>query len=154
MREMLAMNPDVVKVQVLDARAQVVFDSAEIQDVARSAPPAHPTVVPPTPERLAAVRQTGDTILHGRNAEGEETLEIVSPYTEGGEPLYIDYQVSYRRLRSEIQHLVWATGGLTLISIALSLIVAVALATRITKPLSELTEGAKEIAQGHFDRRL
>ncbi|PYQ47929.1 MAG: hypothetical protein DMF78_22515, partial [Acidobacteria bacterium] len=68
--------------------------------------------------------------------------------------LFVDYQVSYRRLKSEIQHLVWATGGLTLVSIGLSLIVAVALATRITKPLSELTAGAKEIAEGHFDRRL
>ena len=154
-REMLAMNPDVVRVQILDAGGQVLFDSAEIKGAARSAPvPRTAKPAPPSAERLAALRRSEDTVLHGRNADGEETLEIITPYLEEGGHLFVDYQVSYRRLKSEIQHLVWATGGLTLVSIALSLIVAVALATRITKPLSELTAGAKEIAEGHFDRRL
>jgi signal transduction histidine kinase/DNA-binding response OmpR family regulator len=155
MRDLLAMNPDVVKVQILDPAGKVLFDSDEIRDVGRPAPPSA-TRKPGTAavERLAALRRSEDTVLHGRNADGEETLEIIAPYSEEGGPLFVDYQVSYRRLKSEIQHLVWATGGLTLISIVISLIVAVALATRITKPLSELTAGAKEIAEGHFDRRL
>jgi signal transduction histidine kinase/DNA-binding response OmpR family regulator len=155
MRDLMAMNPDVVKVQILDPTGKVLFDSDEIRDVSRPAPPSA-TRKPGAAgvERLAALRRSEDTVLHGRNADGEETLEIIAPYSEEGGPLFVDYQVSYRRLKSEIQHLVWATGGLTLISIVVSLIVAVALATRITKPLSELTAGAKEIAEGHFDRRL
>ena len=32
--------------------------------------------------------------------------------------------------------------------------IAVALASRITQPLEELTAGAQDIAEGHFDRRL
>jgi signal transduction histidine kinase/DNA-binding response OmpR family regulator len=43
---------------------------------------------------------------------------------------------------------------LTLASILLSILVAMALAIRITRPLEELTGGAQGIAEGHFDRRL
>src|SRR6185295_15144206 len=43
---------------------------------------------------------------------------------------------------------------LTLLSIVASVLVALTLASRITRPLEELTAGAQDIAQGHFDRRL
>ena len=173
MRDLLAMNPDVVDVQILDPGGQVLFDSAELADVSRPAPPsraraairslANRASVPPRParmvteaERLEALKRPDDTVLHGRNAAGLETLEVIAPYVAGeaGPRLYVAYRISYRRLMADIQHLVWATAGLTLVSIGISLIVAVALATRITKPLSELTGGAKDIAEGHFDRRL
>jgi signal transduction histidine kinase/DNA-binding response OmpR family regulator len=153
-RELLAMDRDVEKVLIVNDRGQVLFDSAELQEVSRPPAPLTPRVLQ-DPERLAAAARREDTVIHGRDADGAETLEVFTPYpNEGGPPLSLAYQISFRRLNSDIQHLVWATGGLTLISIGISLIVAVALATRITKPLSELTAGAREIAQGHFDRRL
>jgi signal transduction histidine kinase len=154
-RELLAMNRDVEKVLIVNDRGQVLFDSAELREVSRPPAPLTPRVLQ-EPERRAAALRREDTVIHGRNAAGDETLEVFTPYLQddSGPPLSLAYQISYQRLRSDIQHLVWATGGLTLISIGFALIVAVALATRITKPLSELTAGAKEIAQGHFDRRL
>jgi signal transduction histidine kinase/DNA-binding response OmpR family regulator len=155
MRDLLAMDRDVTKVLIVDGNGVVLFDSAELADVGRPAPGR--TLRRLTePERLAAAASPADTLIRGRTAAGEQTLEIFAPYGQdaAGPRLSAVYQVSYGRLKSEIRHLVWATGGLTLVSIGISLIVAVALATRITKPLSELTAGAKEIAQGHFDRRL
>ncbi|HEV7498706.1 MAG TPA: ATP-binding protein, partial [Vicinamibacteria bacterium] len=155
MRDLLVMERDVTSVLIVDGHGQVLFDSAELADISR-APAARTPRVLAEPERVAAAGQRNDTVIHTRNAAGEETLEVFAPYVvdEAGPHLAIVYDISYRRLTSEIRHLVWATGGLTLASIGISLIVALALATRITKPLSELTAGAKEIAQGHFDRRL
>jgi signal transduction histidine kinase/DNA-binding response OmpR family regulator len=154
-RELLAMDRDVETVLIVNDRGQVLFDSSELREVSRPPAPLTPRLLQ-EPERLAAAARREDTVIHGRDAEGDQTLEVFTPYLpdEAGPPLTLAYRISYGRLKADIQHLVWATGGLTLISIGISLIVAVALATRITKPLSELTAGAKEIAQGHFDRRL
>ena len=155
MRDLLVMDRDVTKVMIVDGRGQVLFDSAELADVSRAPAPRTPKMLT-EPERVQAASKREDTVIHTRTATGEETLEVFAPYLvdEAGPHLAVVYQISYRRLRSDIEHLVWATGGLTLASIGISLVVAIALATRITKPLSELTAGAKEIAQGHFDRRL
>ena len=154
-RGLLAMDRDISKILIVNDYGQVLFDSGELDQVGRTPAPLTPPLLP-EPERLAAAASHADTVLHGRNPSGEQTLEIFAPYDQDGASprLSVVYQVSYGRLHSDIRHLVWATGGLTLVSIGISLIVAVALATRITKPLKELTAGAKEIAQGHFDRRL
>jgi signal transduction histidine kinase/DNA-binding response OmpR family regulator len=154
-RDLLAMNRDVTKLLIVNERGQVLFDSAELQQVGRTLPPPLPPLMQ-EPERRAAASRREDTLIHGRNPDGDATLEIFAPYNQDGSgpPLSVVYQVSYHRLKSDTRHLVWATGGLTLVSIGISLLVAVALATRITKPLKELTAGAREIAQGHFDRRL
>jgi signal transduction histidine kinase len=154
-QDLLAMNRDVTKLLIVDGQGQVLFDSAALQQVGRSVPAPAPPFLQ-EPERRAAASRRVDTVIHGRNPAGESTLEVFAPYNQdgAGPPLSVVYQVSYGRLKSDTRHLVWATGGLTLISIGISLIVAVALATRITKPLKELTAGAREIAQGHFARRL
>jgi signal transduction histidine kinase len=153
--DLLAMNRDVTKILIVNELGQVVFDSAELQQIGRTPPPATLPLLQ-EPERRAAAARREDTVIHGRNPGGDSTLEVFAPYNQDGSgpPLSVVYQVSYGRLRSDTRHLVWATGGLTLISIGVSVIVAVALATRITKPLKELTAGAREIARGHFDRRL
>jgi len=156
MRSLLAMNRDVTRVRIADAGGHVLFDSAELEDVARRPPPAG--AAPPLLEEPLRAPAAGreEVLVRGRSLSGEETLAVVAPYPveEAGLHLAVAYDISYRRLKSDIQHLVWATAGLTFISIGISLLMAVALATRITKPLSELTAGAREIALGHFDRRL
>jgi signal transduction histidine kinase len=80
----------------------------------------------------------------------------VAPYREdwGRHNLSVVYRVNYKNLEPGIARLVWVTVVLTLASIVLSVLVAVWLATRITKPLEALTSGAKDLAEGHFDRRL
>jgi signal transduction histidine kinase len=155
-RDLLAMNHDLTRVRIADASGRVLFDSTELADVSRRPPLPGRGPVFLEPAARAAAARGEEAFIHSRNPAGEETLSVVTPYAhdEAAPPLAVVYDISYRQLHAETQHLVWATGGLTLISIGISLLMAVALATRITRPLSELTAGAKEIAQGHFDRRL
>jgi signal transduction histidine kinase/DNA-binding response OmpR family regulator len=156
MRDVLRLDQDVEKILIVNVNGQVLFDSSELDEPStqRTGTPAPRWVQ--EPERLEAVKRLEHTQIHGRNAAGEDTLEIIAPFIEdwGRHKLSVSYQVSYKRLQPDIIKLVYATGGLTLFSILISVVVAVALASRITKPLEELTAGAQDISEGHFDRHL
>jgi signal transduction histidine kinase/DNA-binding response OmpR family regulator len=155
MRDLLSLDPDVVRITIINVNGQVLFDSATLND---SAPP---TFEPPRrwvkePARLEAVKRPEYTVLKGSDAGGEDTLEIVAPYLEdwNRHKFSVAYDVSYRNLKPDIARLVYATAGLTLLSMLVSVLVAVGLASRITHPVEVLTAGAKDIAEGHFDRHL
>ena len=92
----------------------------------------------------------------GRDANGEDELEIIAPYLEdwGRHKLSVAYQVSYRNLKPGHRGPHLRHGRPDPALDLASVLVAVALATRITRPVEELTAGAKDIAEGHFDRRL
>jgi signal transduction histidine kinase/DNA-binding response OmpR family regulator len=155
-RDLLKMNDDVVRIQIINVTGQVVFDSEELDEVGGQRWQGGAPRWVQEPERLEAVKKLDYTLLPGKDAEGEENLEIVAPYLEdwGRHKLSVSYLVSYRRLNPNIDALVWATGGLTLFSMLAAILVAVGLSSRITKPLEKLTAGAKDIAEGHFDRHL
>jgi signal transduction histidine kinase/DNA-binding response OmpR family regulator len=155
MRDLLTLDPDVVRITILNVNGQVLFDSATLADAASTA------AEPPRrwvqdPARLEAAKRLEYTVLRGTGPDGEETLEIVAPYLEdwNRHNLSVAYDVSYRNLKPEIAGLVYATAGLTLLSMLVSVLVAVGLASRITHPVEVLTAGAKDIAEGHFDRHL
>jgi len=152
----LALEPDVERVVIIDVSGRILFDSAELTEAGRERTGPTPEKWVAGAERLEAIKRLEATPIHGRAATGEETLEIIAPYVEdwGRHRLSVAYQVSYKRLGPAIRRLVYATGGLTLLSILASVLVAVALASRITRPLEELTAGAKSIADGNFDQRL
>jgi signal transduction histidine kinase/DNA-binding response OmpR family regulator len=152
----LTLEPDVERVVIMHVNGKILFDSADADDIGRhpSDPDADRRVE--GAERLEAIKRLEAVPLRGRNASGEETLEIIAPYIEdwGRHSLSVAYHVSYKKLGPAIRRLIYATGGLTLVSILASVLVAVALASRITSPLEELTAGAKSIAEGNFDRPL
>ena len=155
MRDFLRRAPDVERIEIIDVNGRILFDSLELEQTGPQAdPPAKPSIDEPT--RLEAIKRLEPTLLRRRNAEGEDTLEIVAPYIEdwGRHRLSVAYHVSYKHLRPQLVRQMYATGGLTLLSILVSLAVGVTLATRITRPVEELTAGAQDIAEGHFDRRL
>jgi signal transduction histidine kinase/DNA-binding response OmpR family regulator len=155
MRDLLRMNPDVERIQIINVNGQVLFDSTELED---GGPPRAqaPARWIQDPERLEAVKGLDTRLIRDKKADGEETLEIIAPYLEdwGRHKLSVSYAVSYQNLQPSIRLFVLRAGGLTLLSIGLVILVAVAMATRITRSLSVLTAGAKDIAEGHFDRRL
>jgi signal transduction histidine kinase len=107
-------------------------------------------------ETRAALRALETTRRHRRETDGAERLQIVTPHFEdyGRHGSSVVYDVSYDSVRPKLRSLLLAIGGLVLASLLVSAAVAVALAGRITRPLQELTAGAKEIAQGRFERRL
>ena len=156
MRQTLALNPDVDRIQIIDVDGRIRFDSTRMDETASHGGADPPERRVQDPQVLAAVKAVTDSSIRGRDAQGGETLEIVAPYREdwGRHNLSVAYRVSYKNLEPGIARLVWVTVVLTLASIGLSVLVSVWLATRITKPLEALTSGAKDLAEGNFDRRL
>jgi signal transduction histidine kinase len=155
MGDLLTLDRDVVRIAIVNVNGQVLFDTATL-DARAGGSSAEPRRWVQEPERLAAVKRLEYTKLKGRNADDEETLEIIAPYLEdwNQHQLSVAYDVSYRNLKPDIAQLVYATAGLTLLSMVVSVLVAVGLASRITHPVEVLTAGAKDIADGHFDRHL
>ena len=153
MRDLLTLDPDVERIAILNVNGQVLYDTAGEGSPASTVSPARWVQ---DPERLEAVKRLEYTMLKERDAAGEDRLEIIVPYLEdwNRHTLSVAYQVSYRTLKPDIAQLVYATAGLTLLSMVVSVLVAVGLASRITHPVEVLTAGAKDIADGHFDRHL
>jgi signal transduction histidine kinase len=155
MRDLLTLDPDVVRIAIMNVDGQVLYDTESLGAATPPAADAPPRWVQ-DPERLEAVKRLEYTMLRERESDGEERLEIIVPYLEdwNRHNLSVAYQVSYRNLKPDIAQLVYATAGLTLLSMVVSVLVAVGLASRITHPVEVLTAGAKDIADGHFDRHL
>jgi signal transduction histidine kinase/DNA-binding response OmpR family regulator len=154
MRDLLTLDDDVTRIQLINVNGQILFDSAELDSPGPAGAAERRWVQ--ERERLDAVKKLEYTLIKGVDARGEDGFEIITPHLEdwGRHDLSVAYQVSYRNLQPEIVNLVYATGGLTLLSMAISVLVAVGLASRITHPVEVLTAGAKDIADGHFDRHL
>ncbi len=155
MREYLLLEENIDRVRIVNVSGKVVFDSAEL-DESGPREDGGPERMIQDPQLLEAIKGLDVTRLRLPDGSGGESLEIVAPYLEdwGRHRLSVVYRVTFDTLGRDISSLVFTTAGLTLISIVLSVWVAVALASRITRPLEELTSGALGIAEGHFDRRL
>ena len=150
-RDLMALLPDVTRVEIVDVEGRVLFDSRRIDEVAPSGVSGERL----DPTRLEAARRLEPTMLRGRGAEGD-TLEIINPWVEdwGRHRLSVVYHVSYAKLNAEYRRYARATLALTAVSILAAAVIGLALARRLTRPLAGLTEGAREIAQGRFGHRL
>jgi signal transduction histidine kinase len=155
-RNHMRLNPDVRRIQIVDVGGRVLFDSALMDTLPRGPWPRDGFGRVTDPERLAIIRKLETTEHRRRDASGSEVLEIVTPHFEdyGRHQMSVLYDVSYTSLDAKLRRLLYAIGGLTLFSLAVSFGLAVAQARRITRPLEELTAGAQGIAEGRFDARL
>jgi signal transduction histidine kinase len=149
--DLLATAPDVTRVEIADVEGRVLFDSRRMNE--RAPVPSASSRLDAA--RLEAVRRLEATTLRGGDPSGA-TFEIVTPWVEdwGRHRLSVVYHVSYARAREEYQRYAWTTLALTAASILAAALVGLALARRLTRPLAGLTEGAREIAEGRFGRRL
>jgi signal transduction histidine kinase/DNA-binding response OmpR family regulator len=155
-RDVMRLNLDVERILIADTNGRILFDSSELDelDPRRPAPPADRWIQ--EPERLAAIQGLETRVLPARDSRGDPGFEIVAPYFKewGVHKLSFLYVVSYKSLRPKVAGVIFTIGVLTLLSTVAMAFVAAALARRITRPVQELTEGAMDIAKGHFDRRL
>jgi signal transduction histidine kinase/DNA-binding response OmpR family regulator len=151
----LNLEADVERVLIINVNGKILFDSADLADGKERSGATGERFIEGA-DRIEAIKGLDPKLLKGHDSGGQETLEVVAPYIEdwGRHRLSVIYHVSYQKLGPNIRRLVYATGGLTLLSILASVLVAVALASRITRPLEELTAGAKGLAEGNFDSRL
>jgi signal transduction histidine kinase/DNA-binding response OmpR family regulator len=152
----LNLNDDLVRVRIINVNGKVLFDSAELQEGSAQREGRDPERWIEGAERLDAIKRLELTSLRTRDARGHELLEVIAPYIEdwGRHRLSVSYMVSYENLQPNINRLILTTLGLTVVSMLISVLLAIALSTRITRPLEELTAGARGLAEGHFDRRL
>ncbi len=152
----LALNEDLVRVRIINVNGKILFDSAELQEGNGQREARDPERWIEGADRLEAIKRLELTSLHARDARGREVLEVIAPYIEdwGRHRLSVSYAVSYDNLQPNINRLILTTVGLTVISMFVSVLLSVALSTRITRPLEQLTAGARGLAEGHFDRRL
>jgi len=81
------------------------------------------------------VKTLEPTSIRGRDASGNETLEIITPYLEdwGRHRLSVSYHVSYRNLRPLVAQLSYAAAVQVLLSILASTLVVVAFRVRELK---------------------
>jgi signal transduction histidine kinase/DNA-binding response OmpR family regulator len=154
-RERMHLNRDVKRILIVNMQGEVVFDSDEMDDaISRPAPVARRIE---ELERLKAIKQLDSTVLKMTWPTGEPGLEIIAPYLEewGRHELSVIYQVNPGEgMREAVTELLIPTGAFTLASVLAAVGVAIMLARRITRPVAELTAGAQELAEGHFERRL
>jgi signal transduction histidine kinase len=157
-REHMRLNTDVRRVRIVQVEGRVNFDSDLRSFMDAASPPARwPDFGRVSdPPLLEAVARLETTTSRARGPAGEEVLRIVTPHFEdwGRHKVSVVYDVSYESLDAKLRRLVYAIGGLTLVSLLASAALAAALARRITRPLEELTAGAQGIAEGRFDRHL
>jgi signal transduction histidine kinase/CheY-like chemotaxis protein len=149
----MELNPDITRIRIVKVDGEVLFDSDR-----RDGPGAasEKPVFVAHPDLLAAVKGLELTVLPRTPQDGEPGLEIVAPYVEewGRHQLSVVYQVSYSKTREALAGLAKTMGSLSAISVLAAVLIAVLLARRITRPVAELTAGAQELAEGHFERRL
>jgi signal transduction histidine kinase/DNA-binding response OmpR family regulator len=152
----LALNDDLVRLRIVDVKGKILFDSAELQQAVGGREGGAPESWIEGAEMLEAIKRLELTSLRSADPRGRELFEVIAPYIEdwGRHRLSVAYTVSYQNLQPGINRLIVATGGLTVLSMLVSVLISVALSTRITRPLAELTAGARGLAEGHFDRRL
>jgi signal transduction histidine kinase/DNA-binding response OmpR family regulator len=152
----LGLEDDLERVRIINVNGKILFDSAELQEGSGQRQGRDPERWVEGSDRLEAIKRLELTSLPARDAEGNEVLEVIAPYIEdwGRHRLSVAYTIHFRNLQPSINRLIGTTVGLTILSMFGSVLIAVALSTRITRPLEELTEGAKWLAEGQFDRRL
>ncbi len=152
----MRLNDDVERILIVNVSGQVLFDSGELDETRALPARGQSDRFVQRPELLEAIKRLEPTVLRRQGDPVEGGFEIVAPHVEdwGRHKLSVVYEVSYKNLRPSIVRLIYATAGLTLVSLLVSSFVAAALARRITRPIEELTAGAQDIALGHFDRRL
>jgi signal transduction histidine kinase/DNA-binding response OmpR family regulator len=153
-KDRMRLNPDLERIMIVHMSGEVVFDSDDMDEAVSRQPPAARQIQ--ETQRLDAIKRLEPTVLKIRLPDGEPGLEIIAPYLEewGRHELSVIYQVTYGQMNKAVSQLLLTTGGLTLASVLAAVGVAIALARRITRPVAELTTGAQELAEGHFDRRL
>ena len=151
--DLLARSDEVTAILIVDVEGRVLFDSRNME-----APPNVPPAEAPTlsGERLAAVKRVQPTELHPSSGASERPLEIVVPYLEdwGRHRLSAIYHVSHAALEGQFRRSVVRALQLVAVSGLIVTLLALALGSRLTRPLAALTEGVQEVARGNYNRRL
>jgi signal transduction histidine kinase len=151
MLDLLRRAPDAARIQVADVEGNVLSDSKRLDEAPQDEAGLSAERIE-EPALLQALRGLEPTTLHA----SEKGFVIVAPNVEswGRHRFSVVYQFSYDSVTPQLQRQVRLTVVLTLLSILLAAGLGLALASRVTRPLAELTRGVREVAGGRFDQPL
>jgi signal transduction histidine kinase len=154
MSTLMSLEPDLTKIQLLDVKGTVLFDSTDLLDTTYV---PKPNSTFPVTKNSYFLQTVGSPQISQRNiddAKGNKTLEIVSPYIEesGRHDRSVIMNFSYSALYPQIKMIIYQIGGLTLLSLFFTSLLAWIVTSKITKPLDRLTETAKRMI-GSFEEK-
>jgi len=144
-RRYLELEPDFERIAILDADGRSLYASG---------PDRHPGLSAALAPLLRATIAAGRMRLL-RGGDPLDPIEVVTPYPQPGPArLAVSYRHGATALRPGLERRHGTAIVLSVLSILLAALFAAWLASRITRPIEQLTRGALEIGEGHFDRRL
>jgi len=151
-------EPSLERIRILSPAGELLFDSTRPSD-SRDPMLGAQERLGRTDEAdlVEELRRRSGLPLRRRSAAGSlDDVEIVVPYfSETGEQLFsLVYRVTFASLQPAMHRRYLTTLWLMVVSVLAALLVAALLASRITRPIQELTRGALEIGEGSFERRL
>jgi signal transduction histidine kinase len=148
-RSYMSLEPALERIRILSPAGDLLFDSTRAAEE-RLTRPAEPDLLD------AARRPALQKLQRRAHGAALDAVEVVVPYfSEAGEhSLSLAYRVSFASLDPALRRRYMTTLWLMIVSVLAALLVAAVLASRITRPIQELTRGALEIGEGSFDRRL
>lgn len=149
--EMLAANRDLIKFSLLSPGSRVLFQSQSFNGFSQIdlAGESHADLA----DRLQSGRTTVRT---WKVSEGRRIFDVLTPaFGPTGEHIIsVRYLISYDSLDARLQEMRQQFLRIGLISIVCSLGLVALVSRRITRPLKELTEGARAVARGDLETRI
>ncbi|HTY09103.1 MAG TPA: HAMP domain-containing sensor histidine kinase [Candidatus Edwardsbacteria bacterium] len=149
---LLAMNRNIVEMQVLDVNGNVRFDSREMKGEAARTPRDLFALEPDLLERVKRLELSQREV----RLAGGPALSVVMPYVEewGRHRVSVRYVASYAALARLFRTMVLQVLLATLIFVIVGSAMAYLTARQITDPISRLTVAAREIGQGQLDQAV
>ena len=149
-RRTMAWNEDVHRILILSVSGEVLYDSLESIDY--NLQPEHPVRRLQDRRLLEASAELTSQVFHSRDPGLGRVLMIVSPYVEewGRHQYSVLYVFTYRSLFRTMNAMALPLAALLLGSLLVMAFVARGLATRVARPIEELTRGVRSIDEGHY----
>ena len=157
-RGYLSLEPSLERIRILSPMGDVLFDSKLLTDREDAEAGAEQRLGRSSEtDLIESVRRRKLDRVPRRAAPGavDDVLVVVPYQSEAGEhPFSLAFHVTFKSLQPAMQRRLLTTLWLMVVSVLAALLVAAVLASRITRPIQELTQGALEIGEGSFERRL
>jgi signal transduction histidine kinase len=141
----LDLEPDFEGIVLLDREGHVLHQALRKAERRPALPAA------------AAVREAarGGRLEILRDPDPANGVQILAPYPPGGPArVVVAYLYTPGSLEPTLARHQLASVSVSVVSVLAAMLVALVLASRITRPIEQLTRGALEIGEGHFERRL
>lgn len=148
---LLAMNRNVVEIQIIDVNGNVRFDSREMRG---ERPQAAAELFAAEPGLLDRVKRLELSRAELGTRNGGRALSVVMPFIEewGRHRVSVRYVASFAALAALFRTTMLQVLLATLLFVLTGSALAYVLARKISDPISRLTVAAREIGQGQLDQ--